>query len=107
MVGNISDRQKDSETTASTPARFGLDIANRHSTTARKASTASTLVARMNPITQVIKKRDARNSRRLAWRYPAPFTRLPPSAWPTYWIRYVHVHTWAPTFMNWATTPNR
>src|SRR6187200_1828928 len=107
MVGNISDRQNESETTAITPARFGLDIANRHSPTARKASAARTLVARIYPMTQVIRKREARKISRLAWRYAPPRARLPPSACPTYWIRNVHEHTWAATLKNWATSPKR
>src|SRR5947209_15918414 len=107
MVGNISDRQNESETTANTPAIVGFAIANAHSETARNASAASTFVGRMNPITHVMRKRDARKIKRLTCRYAAPRARLPPSACPTYWIRYVHVHTWAPTFMNWAPTPNR
>ena len=59
---------------------FGLPIAKAHSATARNASTASTFVARTNPITQVIRKRDARKIRRLTCRYAAPLVRLPPSA---------------------------
>src|SRR5436305_1547205 len=46
MVGNISDRQNESETTANTPAIVGFAIANAHSATARNASAASTLIWR-------------------------------------------------------------
>ena len=79
---------------------LGLDIANTHRPTARNASTARTSVARIRPITQVIRKREKRKISRLICRKAPPFSRLPPSACPTYWIRKVHAQTCAATLKN-------
>ena len=102
----MSDKQNDTATRATTPAMLGENIAKMQSMTASTPSTASTAVARTRPITQVMMNREMRNTIRLTCRRNPPNWSDPPSACCEYWMRNVHVHTWAATLKNWATTPN-
>src|ERR1700745_4302617 len=105
MVGNINDRQNDNATTAATPATFGEDIAKMQSTTASAPRTVSTFVARTRPITHVMMNREMRKTIKLICRRKPPNCSDPCRACCEYWIRYVHVQTWAATLKNCATTP--
>src|ERR1700694_6073641 len=102
----MSDRQKDTATRATTPAMFGENIAKIQSYTASAPSTARTAVARTRPITQVITNREIRNTIRLTCSRNPPNWSDPCSACCEYWLRYVHVQTWAATLKNGAITPN-
>src|SRR5918999_5033954 len=104
MVGNISDRQNDTPTSATTPVMLGETIAKRHSTTASEPRTSRALVALTLPITQVITNREIKNTIRLTCKSSPPSVRLPPMACWVYWMMKVQVQTWAATLKNWATT---